>query len=149
MGGLACGALSAKYGKKVLVLESHIKPGGSAHTLSRMHNVRIRRHSSKRSSRVPYTRSSYFPLRRCKATKGDDVRAAGKYSFEVRPSIFEGLDKPSLNPLRILMDTLSDRNYAFIFTLKFWKITFMVIARPSRPNKQRALKKTNTHLTFS
>ena len=38
MGGLACGALSAKYGHKVLVLESHIKPGGSAHTFSRMHN---------------------------------------------------------------------------------------------------------------
>jgi NADPH-dependent 2,4-dienoyl-CoA reductase/sulfur reductase-like enzyme len=39
MGGLACGALNAKYGKKVLVLESHIKPGGSAHTFSRMHKV--------------------------------------------------------------------------------------------------------------
>ena len=30
----------------------------------------------------------------------------GKYSFEVGPSIFEGLDKPSLNPLRILLDIL-------------------------------------------
>ena len=38
MGGLACGAISAKYGHKVLVLESHIKPGGSAHTFSRMHD---------------------------------------------------------------------------------------------------------------
>ena len=38
MGGLACGAISAKYGHNVLVLESHIKPGGSAHTFSRMHN---------------------------------------------------------------------------------------------------------------
>lgn len=37
MGGLACGALSAKYGDKVIVLESHIKCGGSAHTFSRMH----------------------------------------------------------------------------------------------------------------
>eukprot|EP00965_Chrysotila_dentata_P056231 1865343-Pleurochrysis_carterae.AAC.1 len=38
MGGLACGALCAKYGHEVTVLESHIKPGGSAHTFSRMHN---------------------------------------------------------------------------------------------------------------
>jgi hypothetical protein len=69
MGGLACGALTAKYGDSVCVLESHIKPGGSAHTFSRMH-------------------------------KG------GKYSFEVGPSIFEGLDKPSYNPLRIVFDIL-------------------------------------------
>ena len=71
MGGLACGALSQEYGSKVAVLESHIKPGGSAHTFSRMHN-------------------------------------GGKYSFEVGPSIFEGLDKPSLNPLRILLDARAD-----------------------------------------
>ena len=51
------------------VLESHIKPGGSAHSFSRVHN-------------------------------------GGKYTFEVGPSIFEGLDKPSLNPLRIVFDTL-------------------------------------------
>ena len=69
MGGLACGALTAKYGDSVCVLESHIKVGGSAHTFSRMH-------------------------------KG------GKYSFEVGPSIFEGLDKPSYNPLRIVFDIL-------------------------------------------
>jgi len=71
MGGLACGALSAKYGHNVLVLESHIKPGGSAHTFSRMHN-------------------------------------GGKYSFEVGPSIFEGLDQPSYNPLRIVFDILGE-----------------------------------------
>ena len=67
MGGLSCAALSAKYGSKVLCLESHIKVGGSAHTFSRMHN-------------------------------------GGKYSFEVGPSIFEGLDRPSLNPLRMIFD---------------------------------------------
>jgi NAD(P)-binding Rossmann-like domain len=71
MGGLTCGALSAKYGSKVLVLESHIKVGGSAHTFSRMHN-------------------------------------GGKYSFEVGPSIFEGLDRPSLNPLRMVFDILEE-----------------------------------------
>lgn len=71
MGGLTCGALSAKYGDKVLVLESHIKCGGSAHTFSRMH-------------------------------KGE------KYSFEVGPSIFEGLDRPSLNPLRMIFDLLEE-----------------------------------------
>jgi hypothetical protein len=72
MGGLACGAISAKYGHKVLVLESHIKPGGSAHTFSRMHD-------------------------------------GGKYSFEVGPSIFEGLDQPSYNPLRIVFDILDEQ----------------------------------------
>ena len=71
MGGLSCAALSAKYGSKVLCLESHIKVGGSAHTFSRMH-------------------------------KG------GKYSFEVGPSIFEGLDRPSLNPLRMIFDILEE-----------------------------------------
>lgn len=72
MGGLACGALSAKYGSKTMVLESHIKMGGSAHTFSR-------------------------------------VVDGEKYSFEVGPSIFEGLDKPSLNPLRILIDALDEK----------------------------------------
>merc|ERR1719311_695036 len=71
MGGLACGAMSAKYGHDVAVLESHIKPGGSAHTFSRMHN-------------------------------------GGKYSFEVGPSIFEGLSGPSLNPLRTILDMLGE-----------------------------------------
>ncbi|KAJ1452418.1 hypothetical protein M885DRAFT_619919 [Pelagophyceae sp. CCMP2097] len=72
MGGLACGAMSAKYGEKAIVLESHIKMGGSAHSFSRMH-------------------------------------AGERYSFEVGPSIFEGLDKHSLNPLRILLDTLGEK----------------------------------------
>eukprot|EP00566_Odontella_aurita_P036647 CAMPEP_0113568002 /NCGR_PEP_ID=MMETSP0015_2-20120614/23597_1 /TAXON_ID=2838 /ORGANISM="Odontella" /LENGTH=686 /DNA_ID=CAMNT_0000470475 /DNA_START=79 /DNA_END=2135 /DNA_ORIENTATION=+ /assembly_acc=CAM_ASM_000160 len=71
MGGLTCAALSAKYGSKVLCLESHIKVGGSAHTFSRMHD-------------------------------------GGKYSFEVGPSIFEGLDRPSLNPLRMIFDILEE-----------------------------------------
>lgn len=71
MGGLACAALSAKYGSRVLCLESHIKVGGSAHTFSRMHE-------------------------------------GGKYSFEVGPSIFEGLDRPSLNPLRMIFDILEE-----------------------------------------
>ena len=84
MGGLACGALNAKYGKKTLVLESHIKPGGSAHTFSRMHN-------------------------------------GGKYSFEVGPSIFEGLDKPSLNPLRIIIDALGEEMPVKTYTgLGYW-----------------------------
>ena len=71
MGGLACSALSAKYGSKVLCLESHIKVGGSAHTFTRIHN-------------------------------------GEKYSFEVGPSIFEGLDRPSLNPLRMIFDILEE-----------------------------------------
>uniref|UniRef100_A0A7S0IU80 Amine oxidase domain-containing protein n=1 Tax=Calcidiscus leptoporus TaxID=127549 RepID=A0A7S0IU80_9EUKA len=84
MGGLACGAMSAKYGHDVLVLESHIKPGGSAHTFSRIHN-------------------------------------GGKYSFEVGPSIFEGLDKPSYNPLRIVMDILGEQMPVKTYTgLGYW-----------------------------
>ena len=84
MGGLACGALSAKYGDKVLVLESHIKVGGSAHTFSRMHN-------------------------------------GGKYSFEVGPSIFEGLDRPSLNPLRMIFDILQEEMPVKTYTgLGYW-----------------------------
>ena len=84
MGGLACGALSAKYGEKVLVLESHIKPGGSAHSFSRIHN-------------------------------------GGKYTFEVGPSIFEGLDRPSYNPLRIVFDILGEEMPVTTYTgLGYW-----------------------------
>ncbi|GMI16468.1 hypothetical protein TrLO_g9287 [Triparma laevis f. longispina] len=87
MGGLSCGALSAKYGDKTLVLESHIKCGGSAHTFSRMHN-------------------------------------GGKYSFEVGPSIFEGLDRPSLNPLRIVFDMLDEKMPVETYTgLGYWTPT--------------------------
>jgi hypothetical protein len=87
MGGLACGAISAKYGDKVLVLESHIKCGGSAHTFSRMH-------------------------------KGE------KYSFEVGPSIFEGLDRPSLNPLRMIFDLLGEEMPVKTYTgLGYWTPT--------------------------
>lgn len=87
MGGLSCGAISAKYGDKVLVLESHIKCGGSAHTFSRMH-------------------------------KG------GKYSFEVGPSIFEGLDRPSLNPLRMIFDLLGEDMPVETYTgLGYWTPT--------------------------
>jgi NAD(P)-binding Rossmann-like domain len=87
MGGLSCGAISAKYGDKVLVLESHIKCGGSAHTFSRMH-------------------------------KG------GKYSFEVGPSIFEGLDRPSLNPLRMIFDMLGEEMPVKTYTgLGYWTPT--------------------------
>lgn len=87
MGGLACGAISAKYGDKVLVLESHIKCGGSAHTFSRMH-------------------------------KGQ------KYSFEVGPSIFEGLDRPSLNPLRMIFDLLDEQMPVKTYTgLGYWTPT--------------------------
>jgi NAD(P)-binding Rossmann-like domain len=87
MGGLSCGAISAKYGDKVLVLESHIKCGGSAHTFSRMH-------------------------------KGE------KYSFEVGPSIFEGLDRPSLNPLRMIFDLLDEKMPVKTYTgLGYWTPT--------------------------
>ncbi len=67
-----------------MVLESHIKVGGSAHTFSRMH-------------------------------KGE------KYSFEVGPSIFEGLDRPSLNPLRIIFDILDEKMPVLTYSgLGYW-----------------------------
>ena len=45
----------------------------------------------------------------------------GKYSFEVGPSIFEGLDKPSLNPLRILIDSLGEEMPVKTYTgLGYW-----------------------------
>ena len=31
IGGLCCGGLLAKAGKKVLIIEAHSKPGGAAH----------------------------------------------------------------------------------------------------------------------
>ena len=84
MGGLACGAMSAEYGSNVAVLESHIKPGGSAHTFTRVHN-------------------------------------GGKYSFEVGPSIFEGLNGPSLNPLRTILDMLGEDLKCETYTgLGYW-----------------------------
>jgi hypothetical protein len=87
MGGLACGAVSAKYGDKVLVLESHIKCGGSAHTFTRVHN-------------------------------------GEKYSFEVGPSIFEGLDRASLNPLRMIFDLLDEQMPVKTYTgLGYWTPT--------------------------
>ena len=49
MGGLACGAISAKYGDKVMVIESHIKPGGSVRTCEGTFGVcRLRRHTDER-----------------------------------------------------------------------------------------------------
>ena len=36
------------------------------------------------------------------------VHNGGKYSFEVGPSIFEGLNEPSLNPLRTILDMLGE-----------------------------------------
>ena len=53
-----------------------------------------------------------------KATKGDDIGEPGKYSFEVGPSIFEGLDRPSLNPLRILFDALGEKMPVKTYTVR-------------------------------
>ena len=39
MGGLACGAMCAKYGESSIVLESHIKMGGSAHSFTHGHEA--------------------------------------------------------------------------------------------------------------
>ena len=109
MGGLACGAMCAKYGEKAVVLESHIKMGGSAHSFTKVHNQE-------------------------------------KYSFEVGPSIFEGLDKPSLNPLRILLDVLDSElpvktyqglaywvptsNFDGTGPIKYWRFQLGDVAAP-------------------
>ena len=53
MGGLACGAMCAKYGESSIVLESHIKMGGSAHSLrTAMRAGSIRSRSGRPSSRA-------------------------------------------------------------------------------------------------
>ena len=36
------------------------------------------------------------------------MHQGGKYSFEVGPSIFKGLNRPSLNPLRMIFDVLEE-----------------------------------------
>ena len=38
LGGLVAGALLARYGRRVIVCESHTLPGGAAHAFSRQHN---------------------------------------------------------------------------------------------------------------
>lgn len=44
-----------------------------------------------------------------------------KYSFEVGPSIFEGLDRPSLNPLRMIFDILDEQMPVKTYTgLGYW-----------------------------
>lgn len=48
----------------------------------------------------------------------------GKYSFEVGPSIFEGLDRPSLNPLRMIFDVLDEKMPVKTYTgLGYWTPT--------------------------
>jgi hypothetical protein len=47
-----------------------------------------------------------------------------KYSFEVGPSIFEGLDRPSLNPLRMIFDVLEEEMPVKTYTgLGYWTPT--------------------------
>ena len=47
-----------------------------------------------------------------------------KYSFEVGPSIFEGLDRPSLNPLRMIFDILGEEMPVKTYTgLGYWTPT--------------------------
>jgi hypothetical protein len=52
------------------------------------------------------------------------MHKGGKYSFEVGPSIFEGLDKPSLNPLRMIFDVLEEEMPVKTYTgLGYWTPT--------------------------
>lgn len=84
VGGLACGALSARYGDEVIVLESHVQPGGAVHSFTKTYN-------------------------------------GGKYTFEVGPSIFDGLDRPSINPLRLVFDILGEELPVKTYTgLGYW-----------------------------
>jgi hypothetical protein len=49
------------------------------------------------------------------------MHKGGKYSFEVGPSIFEGLDRPSLNPLRMIFDILEEEMPVKTYTgLGYW-----------------------------
>ena len=52
------------------------------------------------------------------------MHKGGKYSFEVGPSIFEGLDRPSLNPLRMIFDILEEEMPVKTYTgLGYWTPT--------------------------
>ncbi len=69
IGGLTAGALLAKYGKKVVIFESHTIAGGAAHSFSRQ-----------------------------------------GFKFDSGPSFYCGLgnDKPSLNPLKQVLDLVEE-----------------------------------------
>ena len=67
IGGLCCGALLARYGRRVTVLESHTIPGGCAHSFER-----------------------------------------GGYTFDSGPSLWAGLSRPSVNPLRQVLDAVGE-----------------------------------------
>ena len=67
IGGLCCGALLARYGRRVTVLESHTLPGGCAHSFER-----------------------------------------GGYTFDSGPSLWAGLSRPSVNPLRQVLDAVGE-----------------------------------------
>jgi phytoene dehydrogenase-like protein len=68
VGGLSCGAMAARYGLKVLVLESHSIAGGCAHGFER-----------------------------------------GGFLFDSGPSLFNGMGKPSTNPLRQVLDACGEQ----------------------------------------
>ena len=125
MGGLACGALSAKYGEKVLVLESHIKCGGSAHTFSRMHKGgqysfevgpsifegRYRRRESEaalgkeraRGSRDQTSTAKRWPDRPSRLTRHSRLRSRRRR--DRRPTSFCSTISPA--PLHVLLLLLS------------------------------------------
>ena len=67
IGGLSCACMLAKYGKPVVVLESHEHAGGCAHSFER-----------------------------------------GGFTFDSGPSLWAGLSRKSVNPLRQVLDAVGE-----------------------------------------
>lgn len=84
IGGLTAGALLARYGKRVLVCESHSIPGGAVHSFTR-----------------PLPPS---------ALTDEETSTRREFHFDSGASFYCGLDdrRPSRNPLRQVLDVLGE-----------------------------------------
>ncbi len=91
LGGLVAGALLARYGRRVIICESHTLPGGAAHAFSRQ--IKSPAQSSAKS---PSNRSN-------KDTKQ-------KFTFDSGPSFYCGLgESGSANPISQVLAVLEER----------------------------------------
>jgi len=76
LGGLSCGALSAKYGLETLIVEAHDRAGGVAHSFARYSSA-----TGAAADKTPFV-------------------------FDSGPSLISGLSQKGTNPLRQVLDAL-------------------------------------------
>ena len=79
IGGLSCGCMLARYGRPVIVLESHEHAGGCAHAFER-----------------------------------------GGYQFDSGPSLWAGMSRKSMNPLRQVLDAVGEADSIDWVTYDGW-----------------------------